>query len=232
MSGGKIQQNLVYNPDFNLRPSGGVATTTTDRWVDGTASSGSSYTDRKYGWGFSYITGVNGSSATGSAIFDNKGGYNCITLDLTGASRLGSSGDRSDIHNIKNYQGPTLDSRNKLFLIPVKPNTKYTISGDYYINSCSDTVNIATTINAQRYDITGIIRKSSTSGGNKFGTTLNTWLTSTGSFTTASDEYFVVITLAIALIAGDGDNREMNSSFKNIRLTEVSPQKSKSFKSH
>lgn len=62
--------NLLYNGDFEIYPKNdNVATTTSGRWIDGTASGTSTNTPHAVGWALQYAT-------SGSAMFDTTVKYN------------------------------------------------------------------------------------------------------------------------------------------------------------
>jgi hypothetical protein len=126
-----VNNNLVYNGDFEIAPQVNVPTTTQFRWIDGTAA-GASSPINIFGWGLQ--TG----SATATALFDStvshSGNY---SLKLS-ATATASSVKVSNKAN-SSYFGS---------MSPVLPSTSYTISGWYKTSVTSGTATTGVMVQA------------------------------------------------------------------------------------
>ncbi len=126
-----VNNNLVYNGDFEIAPQVNVPTTTQFRWIDGTAA-GVSSPINIFGWGLQ--TG----SATATALFDStvshSGNY---SLKLS-ATATASSVKVSNKAN-SSYFGS---------MSPVLPSTSYTISGWYKTSVTSGTATTGVMVQA------------------------------------------------------------------------------------
>jgi hypothetical protein len=108
-----VNKNLVYNGDFEIVPPFTAATTTSSRWIDGTASG--STTNDVLGWGL-YT-----SSGTVSAMFDTA-----VRRSGTASMKISTTATASYIE-VGEFRLDSAAGR-LLYNIPVLPNTSYTAS--------------------------------------------------------------------------------------------------------
>ncbi len=178
-----IGGNLVKNGDFSYVPRVNVATTTSLRWIDGTA--GGSTTNDLFKWHY-----VNDAGTT-SAQFDStekySGGFS-IKIDATDASGRGRV-----IYGSTNGTSASLSaSMLKQYAIPVKPNTSYTLS--YWAKS----LNLAGNgrISVHQHTGGGTRLGITQPAGNLTGT--NDWTLLSGQFTTQATAKYLVFSCEIA----------------------------------
>ncbi len=104
--------NLVKNGDFEFAPPFTAATTTSVRWIDGTAAG--SLTNNLFKWATFGIAG----SAT--AMFDNAMGTSTSSSNTIKLSTL-SVASNIEVSNVR-----IANAENVIFVVPVLPNTSYT----------------------------------------------------------------------------------------------------------
>lgn len=185
----------VYNGDFSIVPTGTDPTTTTTRWVDGTA--GGSTTNDTYGWSFIENDG------SASSVFDtiSKNGSNSIklsTLDTSAKGRLTSVGTSTTLATLKKYGSPLKASTTYRLSCWVKTN-----------NAASNSVYIGII----QYDDSGVV--GTTIASSKLSGT-NDWTKLTVTFTSDSDASVGALWL-YNFIAGNVSD----AWFDDISLTEV-----------
>lgn len=104
--------NLVFNGDFEYAPAFTAATTTSQRWIDGT--SGGSTTNNIYGWG----TNLSGTTSVQFDSSEKKFGNNSLKISLLAA------GSYAEV----NKYGSNTTQFYKSYLIPALPSTSYTVT--------------------------------------------------------------------------------------------------------
>ena len=110
---GVVGGNLVYNGEFEYAPPFVAATTTTARWIDGTAVG--STTNSLFGWGFRTVSGS--CAAQFDSINKRSGNYSL---------KLSTTATGSMVFVYYNSINGNIDKT--LYNIPSKPNTSYTLS--------------------------------------------------------------------------------------------------------
>ena len=162
-----VNGNLIYNGNFEYLPSSNVATTTSSRWMDGTASG--SLTNGIFGWFASY------PANNASVFFDTTVRYNkyptikLSTLDATGRARAWTT---------NNATTSAVTASARPYMIPLRPKTSYTLSAYAKTNNV-----VGTSMSIYQYTgdwITSATTGTSTnaiSGTNDFTLLTLTWTT-------------------------------------------------------
>lgn len=169
--------NILYNGGFEIAPTFVAATTTTSRWIDGTAA-GSAALASRYGWGVN-ITG------TDAAQFDNsvfRSGSNSLKLStLAAASFLEARPVIGTVSAIKiNNAG-----------IRAVPNTSYTVTYWMKTNFVSGSAT-----NGARVDCLELSSTSSTLVTNSVGSYVKIttdWTQYTFTFTTNASTVYLMV---------------------------------------
>ena len=204
----------IFNGNFALQPSFTAATTTLNRWIDGTAIG--STTDSRYGWGVAQTT-----SGACEASFATIGGRNAIQMVVTGLTKSGSTVGQVQINTLGTYDADPMTTSRQQYLIPVTVGDSIKISSDYYLQSVSDSAN--TTINiAARFYNSSLGRLSDFGSTSVSGSTLNTWLTTSATSTVPAGAAYVVVKFRVLASGADGTGRNATVACSNISLTQVS----------
>ena len=206
---------LIPNPDFADQPSLTDATTTSFRWIDGTA--GGSTTNDTYGWA---ATSTSGSNM--AAKFTTTAGRTCINMAVTNITKAGASTSQQIISPIIEYTGGTVTaSLLEEYCIPVTAGKRYTFGGDYYLESVSDPDRIYVQIVITWYTTAGV--RVSTSGVNADDTILNTWTSVSGTITAPATSTFAVVTVRVgATGAVDFTGESATVNWTDITITSSS----------
>ena len=179
--------NLVYNGDFEYAPPFVAATTTSSRWIDGTAA-GSTNTANIFGW--SVASGVTG---TIGAQFDN-------TVSHSGNRSLKLTIDANSLMNVGHALSQSA-ANVKLYAIPVLPNTSYTISGFIKTDWLSGSATRGAYIRSEQFTGAGASITSIDHG--YFNTTVDwTPITANATFTTGATARYIVVQCAAHSTAG------------------------------
>ena len=192
----------MYNGDFSVRPYLVAATTTDDRWIDGTdgGTDGGEANSWPFYWGMN-----GGGGGTYAASFVTKDGRNALCIETTSASAY--------IEVIGGKRGGISDRK----IIPVKSNTTYrykvtmktqVISGDATNGAWMNLLEV----NSAN---TGIV-----SNNTPFIKTDTDWTTYTVEFTTNSATVAIEPRMQVYGHQGDAD-LIMKAWFSDITLTEV-----------
>lgn len=194
--------NLVKNGDFEYAPPFVAATTTTARWIDGTAMG--STTNSLFGWGFRIVSG------SCAAQFDsiNKRSENySLKLSTT------ATGSRVFVY----YNSINGNIDKTLYNIPSKPNTSYTLS--YWMKtSLISGSSTGARIGVQKKNVAGITGEEFT---NSIGIATTTdWTYYSFTFTTnvALDTPYLFVVPQIVGQDGAG-TLIMDAWFDDITLT-------------
>lgn len=170
--------SLVYNGGFETVPSFTATQTTDEAWLDGTASGSTAL--KGYGWAVPTLALTTGATAQ----FDSsvkRSGNASVKLSQTDTAS-----------NVVVATHKTANSANAFALIPLLPNTEYTLSG--YAQTASVPTNGAY-MQIRQYSAS--IGTVSTTSTNKLSGT-NGWTLLTLTFTTAATTRFGSILLRIA----------------------------------
>ena len=196
-----VNDNLVYNGDFEIAPVVNAATTTSNRFIDGTA--GGSTTTDVCGWGL-YT-----KSGTSSAIFDKTNFY-------TGNSSMKiSTLATASYIEVGPYRDDSASGR-FLYNISVLPNTSYTAS--FYMKTLYVSGDATTGPGMNFIERTG---DSTFVANNLRGTSVKIttdWTQYTVTFTTTATTRFVSPTMRIYGHQGTG-TLIMDAWFDDITLT-------------
>lgn len=214
----QINGNLVKNGDFEYAPPFTAATESTDRWIDG--SQFGSTTNNLFGWKLA-STSLSPTVTSISARYRTVSGRNCVQIVSVGAMRKsGATVTGLGVFNTA-YTGATLLEADRLNLIPVFPNTAYTLSEDYFTSQID--AGITPVVTAVEYDSTLTRIATNTVLG---ATDVSTdWRTLSGRFTTASTTRYVSVSGRIQAGGGvDFDNGNATVAFDNISLLPVYPE--------
>jgi len=200
-----VNGNLVYNGDFEYAPAVNVATTSGDKWIDGTIGGGTT-TNEIFGWYFwNYASSY-------AAMFDTTTKYSGNASMKVSTTGTGSTaGLRVSVH------GNTSFRQNN---IPVLPNTSYTCSAMIKTQVISG----AATTGARLQFVTS-------TGTNDIATTtvvtgLNTtkdWTLYTTTFTSNATARYVTPVLQIIGNNGAG-TLIMDAWFDDIILKPTTPE--------
>ena len=203
-----INGNKVVNGDFEYAPPFTAATTTSARYIDGTA--GGSTTNDLFGWFFTI-----GSGFTGSAQFDTsvkRSGTASLKLVSTvgnGASTVGLAASQTAA------SGPTVAQQNQ-YLFRISPNTDYVLTAYIKTDSIVTNDGNGARIRAVQYGGVTTSNTGTSEGNNITGT--NDWSVSTVRFTSGSSSRFIQV---IPVIYGDTTG---TAWFDDITLTPVYPE--------
>lgn len=196
-----VNNNLVYNGDFEIAPVVNVATTTAARWIDGTAAG--STTNNIFGWGVVTKTG------TAEAIFDStspSSGTESIKVSTTATASKIEVGSN----------GIDTAANNRISCISVLPSTSYTLTFRMktQLNSGTATggarVGVNTFTGAGTYVDTPVLTTAIK--------TTTDWTTYTSTFTTSATVRLLAVYL---IIDGSGGTATliMDAWFDDITLT-------------
>lgn len=183
-----VNNNLVYNGDFEIAPPAAtnVATTAGDRWIDGTAGGTSILNDRIFGWGFWNYTG------SYAAKFDTSVKYSgTASMKISTTATGSTAGVRVALSGYTNQ---------KQMLIPILPSTSYTYSVQVKTNVVSGSA--TTGARVQFVAATGALGNGTTTTVVTGLITTQDWTQYTGTFTTAATDRF--ITPSLQIIGNDG----------------------------
>jgi len=175
-----VNNNLVYNGDFEIAPVVNVATTTAARWIDGTAAG--STTNNIFGWGVVTKTG------TAEAIFDSTS-----PSSGTESMKVSTTATASKIEVGSN--GIDTAANNRLSCISVLPSTSYTLTFRMktQLNSGTATggarVGINTFTGAGTYVTTPVLTTAIK--------TTTDWTTYTSTFTTGATVRLLAVYLIV-----------------------------------
>lgn len=213
-----INGNLVKNGDFEYAPPFTAVTTVTDRWIDGTNNG--STTNNIFGWKLA-STSLSPTVTSISARYTNVSGRNSIQVVSVGAMRKsGATVTALGVFNTA-YTGATLLEVDRTNLIPVLPNTTYTLSDDYYTSQID--AGITPVVTAVEYD--GTLTRIATNTVNGATDVSVDWRSLTGRFTTAATTRYLAISARMQAGGGvDFDNGNATVAFDNVSLTPVFPE--------
>ncbi len=199
MSRQLVNNNLVYNGDFEIAPSTNVAQTAGNlNWINGT-SSGSS-TNSLYGWSIY----VSNSSANGTAQFDNStshsGNWSIKITNLVAANYV-------ILYSAKYNSKSTINN----YWIAVQPNTSYDLS--WWMSTSLNTSGTGGA-NMNIYEYYGNFTLATT---HTYGTTNTStgWTQYTGQFTTGSTTRYVLVLPSVGNSSG---TLTMSAWFDDIQL--------------
>lgn len=195
-----VNGNLLKNGDFKYQPPFVAATTTSTRWVDGTA--GGSTTNNSFGWWMWVIAG------TGSAQFVPQSTTDRSSIKLSTTDTLGRVQTRTAPSNTD-----PLASSATPFLIPIQPNTEYTFSG--FIKTSNAATN---SVYAYFRELNGVRAKIVDNASPKFSGT-NDWTYFEQRFTTSSTARNAMISLLIDVAGNVSD-----AWFADIKLIPTTPE--------
>jgi len=200
-----VNGNLVYNGDFEYAPAVNVATTSGDKWIDGTIGGGTT-TNEIFGWYFwNYASSY-------AAMFDTTTKYSGNASMKVSTTGTGSTaGLRVSVHSNTSFRQNN---------IPVLPNTSYTCSAMIKTQVISG----AATTGARLQFVTS-------TGTNDIATTtvvtgLNTtkdWTLYTTTFTSNATARYVTPVLQIIGNNGAG-TLIMDAWFDDIILKPTTPE--------
>lgn len=194
--------NLVKNCDFEYAPPFVAATTTTARWIDGTAMG--STTNSLFGWSFRTVSGS--CAAQFDSINKRSGNYSL---------KLSTTATGSRVFVYFNSINGNIDKT--LYNIPSKPNTSYTLS--YWMKtSLISGSSTGARIGVQKKSVAGVTGEEFT---NSIGIATTTgWTYYSFTFTTnaALDTPYLLVTLQIVGQDGAG-TLIMDAWFDDITLT-------------
>lgn len=173
--------SILYNGDFEVKPSSITAqTSTANRWIDGTSGGSAA----KLGFGWAAPSSGSGAGANGAMGFDTtifRSGTASLKL-----SNLNASG-ATTVASCRTI-APTAASAFELFLL--KPNTSYTLTG--YIRTNNVPTNGAF-IDVREFS--SAFATLVTNSTNKLSGTDTSWRTVTTTFTTNASTVFGCIFL-------------------------------------
>jgi len=193
---------LIRNSDFEAAPSFVAATNTNQRWIDGTAAG--STTNDMYGWS----TFVMAGSAT--ARFDSStsnSGVNSLKLSTL------ATGSQIQCGLL-----PLLSaSKTPQYAVPIKPNTKYTVTCAVKTQLNSGSAFSGAAILFREVQADGVTLGSANAGSPILTTT--GWTLYTRTFTTASTTAFIAV---IPRVTGNDGSATliMDAWFDDITITD------------
>ena len=197
-----VNGNLVYNGDFEIAPVGTTATTTGDRWIDGTAGGTSILNDRIFGWGFWNYTGSYAAKIDTSVKYSGTASMK-VSTTATGST----AGVRVGLSGYTNL---------RQMLIPILPSTSYTYSVWIKTNLVSGSA--TTGARCQFAASTGALGTGATTSVATGLVATQDWTQYTGTFTTAATERY--ITPSLQIVGNDGAGTLiMDAWFDDITLT-------------
>jgi hypothetical protein len=193
-----VNDNLVYNGDFEYVPPTNVVQTTSNNWIDGTSTG--STTNLLFGWNFYY-----GGTGSNLCLFDNStsatGNYS-IKISLV------STGIISYISNFRN---------NAINYIYLKPNTNYTLSYSLKTNYISGSGIYGAYAQIQEYNGAGTTVGTNPHG--TFVTTTTNWTQYSFTWTTNSATSYIYLYLYVN--NAGGGTLTMDTWWDNISLTQT-----------
>lgn len=173
--------SILYNGNFEQRPSViTAATTTANRWIDGT--SGGSSAISGYGWGTPNAgsgVGANGEIGFDATIF-RSGTASMRLSNLTVSGAVTATSSRT----------ATPSAANLYQIFRLLPNTSYTLTG--YIRT-NNVPNNGAFIDLRQFDATG--STLATTSSNKLAGTDTSWRTATLTVTTNASAAFGIVLL-------------------------------------
>lgn len=187
----RVTGNLIFNGDFEAVPTFVAATTTTARWIDGTAAG--SLTNKASGWAAS---GLVSSVAVSFDTSESYSGLGCLKIESFDATGRGGAATSLS----------TATPANKSVLIPVLPNTSYT-----YTVMCKTTDVPANSAYSFVREYSGDMALLATNNTNKL-TGTNGWTALTVTFTTSATTMFAAITCTCA-VAGNAYVARFDSAY-------------------
>jgi hypothetical protein len=202
-----VTPNLSRNGDFEITPPGGVPTTASGVWIDGTASGGTdiNVSSQAYGWG------VN-KSGTVEAGFDTS-------TSFTGKASLKVStkaiASFAEIRMIPTT--PTIATLQQI-AIKAKPNTSYSFS--FYMKTNYVSGDSASGANLSVLEYNNAAGLIASNGGPTSVKTTTEWTQYTSTFTTQATTSFLTITAYVYGHTGTA-TLIMDAWFDNIVLTET-----------
>jgi len=199
----ELGHNLIYNGDFEHSPEFTAATTTSVRFIDGTASG--STTDASYGWAM-------GKGGTAEAQFDTS-----VSHSGTTSLKLSTTATASYIE----CYVPTIANGRSTYngkVIPVRPMTSYTYSFWMKTNYVSGDATNGAYAALLFSDAGGLSNGGCTATINtSIVKTTQDWTQYTGTFTTNAVDAYMQINLRIYGQQGTG-TLIMDAWFDNITL--------------
>jgi len=198
-----VNGNMVYNGDFEIAPVVNVATTATNRWIDGT--SGGSTTNDVFGWGTN-------KSGTVAAMFDSttkKSGNYSLELSTTATASY------IEAHPYPGF----IDGNEKMYLFPALPNTSYTITYWMKTNYVSGDASQGATVSMNEHNGVGTL--TIYNSGTNVKTTTD-WTQYTFTVTTAAATRFISPQMKVYGHNGAG-TLIMDAWFDNIELYPTTP---------
>jgi hypothetical protein len=201
-------QNRVFNGGFESAPAFTAATTTAQRWIDGSAAG--STVDDQYRWAFRSGTG------SASAQFDSSesnSGSQSLKIATT------ATGSYIEIANYRTGGNPSV-AEAAAYLVRVLPNTSYTL--EYYMktNVTSGDSNNGATLNITQHSLSA---GSGLTGANPgYVKTTTGWTKYTLKFTTHADAAYIVVDPRIYGHSGAG-TLIMQAWFDDIVIRPTSP---------
>ena len=196
---GVVGGNLVYNGDFEYAPPFTAATTTSSRWIDGTAAG--STTNNLFGWATGTLVG------TSSVKYDNAVSYSGDSSLKLSTSNTGSSAVAFNVVSLVAAQ--------MQYAVPIQPNTSYTYSFMLKTNVISGSATTGAQIqfksrNAAASNVGSVIYAAGV-------ITTQDWTRYTGTFTTHADARYM--TPQIQVVGNDGTaTLIMDAWFDDIQL--------------
>lgn len=186
----EINANMVKNGDFSIVPPAGVPTTVTDRFIDGTSSGSANEETGKIFNARLASTSLAGGGVGISAQFTEIDGERCIRLISDGKMyKAGSTTTLVEITFATQYHGSVISETNRKFLIKVRPNTSYTYTVRYRVDSI--TANEQVVIGYIQY-LSNLVRLTgSVTILENIGVVTNGWVTKKVTFTTASTTEYI-----------------------------------------
>ena len=164
--------NLVKNFDFEVAPTFVAATTTANRWIDGTAAG--STTNQTYKWSHRSVTG------TASSQFDSTVAYSGLSSLKLSTLATGSFVEAAIYRASGNPAQIDFDTA----LIPVKPSTSYTYSFRMRTNVVSGDATNGAAVAFQEFSTPGTSAVASTV--TSYVKVTQDWTLYTGTFTTSA----------------------------------------------
>lgn len=209
-SAGPYVWTYLHNADFKNQPAFTAATSTFDRWIDGT--SGGSTTDDRFGW----ATARTGSGYL-DAQFDSIGERTCIKMAGSGMNKSGGSTGFVTVCQIRAYTGPTLSLSLLDGAVPVTPGLTYNLSGDCWVESVSDPSEVRADISAVWYNAAGSRVGSVSVAASSY--LLAEWQSLAASIVAPAGAAYLVIRCTIIPVT-DGTNRAATAYFANLELVQ------------
>lgn len=197
--------NLIFNGDFEYAPAFTAATTTSQRWIDGT--SGGSTTNNIYGWG----TNLSGTTSVQFDSSEKKFGNNSLKISLLAA------GSYAEV----NKYGSNTTQFYKSYLIPALPSTSYTVTWWMKTNYVSGDASQGATVGLIEFN--GAFSATTFNSGS--GATIKTtkdWTQYSFTITTQSTTRFLNVQPRIYGHTGTA-TLIMDAWFDDIVLTKTTP---------